>query len=237
MITRREWLGGSVATGAAALLPAGCATAPRGVEGGVEVNDVHSQLNPTRVARVERPTSVEGVQRAMEAARAEGFPISAAGGRHAMGGQQFGRGAVLLDMRGMNRALRLDPESGQLLVEGGIEWPELIAYTVSGQAGRSRPWGIAQKQTGADRLTIGGALSANVHGRGLAMPPDRPGRGVVHAGGRERRAGPLQPRARTRAVPPRHRRLRPVRRHHLVTLRLVPRRKLERVVEVRTRTG
>jgi FAD/FMN-containing dehydrogenase len=32
-------------------------------------------------------------------------------------------------------------------------------------------WGIAQKQTGADALTLGGALSANAHGRGLTMPP------------------------------------------------------------------
>ena len=32
-------------------------------------------------------------------------------------------------------------------------------------------WGIIQKQTGADRLTIGGALSANIHGRGLRLQP------------------------------------------------------------------
>ena len=32
-------------------------------------------------------------------------------------------------------------------------------------------WAFAQKQTGADRLTIGGSLSANMHGRGLTMPP------------------------------------------------------------------
>ena len=32
-------------------------------------------------------------------------------------------------------------------------------------------WGIFQKQTGADRLSIGGALAANIHGRGLALKP------------------------------------------------------------------
>lgn len=31
--------------------------------------------------------------------------------------------------------------------------------------------GIRQKQTGADRLSVGGALSANIHGRGLQMKP------------------------------------------------------------------
>jgi FAD/FMN-containing dehydrogenase len=34
-----------------------------------------------------------------------------------------------------------------------------------------RRWGIVQKQTGADRLSIGGALACNAHGRGLALKP------------------------------------------------------------------
>ena len=32
-------------------------------------------------------------------------------------------------------------------------------------------WGIVQKQTGADRLSLGGALACNAHGRGLALKP------------------------------------------------------------------
>lgn len=39
------------------------------------------------------------------------------------------------------------------------------------QRGREPAWGIIQKQTGADRLSIGGALAANIHGRGLTMRP------------------------------------------------------------------
>lgn len=31
--------------------------------------------------------------------------------------------------------------------------------------------GLAQKQTGADKLSIGGTLAANAHGRGLTMKP------------------------------------------------------------------
>ena len=37
---------------------------------------------------------------------------------------------------------------------------------------RGRPqWTVAQKQTGTDHLSIGGALAANAHGRGLTLPP------------------------------------------------------------------
>src|SRR5688500_17058668 len=39
------------------------------------------------------------------------------------------------------------------------------------QAGQSSRWGVAQKQTGADRWCLGGALAANIHGRGLRMKP------------------------------------------------------------------
>ena len=44
-------------------------------------------------------------------------------------------------------------------------------YLEAAQQGEPQPWGIVQKQTGADRLSLGGAVSANVHGRGLQLRP------------------------------------------------------------------
>ncbi|HKQ51547.1 MAG TPA: hypothetical protein VJT74_04205, partial [Pyrinomonadaceae bacterium] len=44
-------------------------------------------------------------------------------------------------------------------------------HLVEAQRGRARQFGIRQKQTGADRLSLGGALAANIHGRGLALKP------------------------------------------------------------------
>jgi FAD/FMN-containing dehydrogenase len=88
-----------------------------------------------------------------------------------MGGQQFGTGTMLVDMTGMNRVLNLDPDRGIVEVEAGIEWPQLLDYLTKAQVGRQQQWGIVQKQTGADRLSLGGALASNVHGRGLKMKP------------------------------------------------------------------
>src|SRR5215468_11118986 len=170
MLTRRTFLGAGLAAGAAALGPAGCSWR-LGAADGIGVNDLHSQLNHSRVARVVQPPDVEGVQRAVETARTDGRGVSIAGARHAMGGQQFGEGTVLVDMTAMNRILRFDTTAGLIEVEAGVEWPELIDYLVTSQAGRPRPWAIVQKQTGADRLTIGGALAANIHGRGLIYRP------------------------------------------------------------------
>ena len=129
------------------------------------VNDVHSQLNPTRVAAIVRPSSVDELAAALADARAMGRAVAVAGGRHAMGGQQFAEDALLIDTRQMNRVLALDEDRGLVTVEAGIQWPELIARL---QASR---WGIIQKQTGADRLSLAGALSANAHGRGLTLKP------------------------------------------------------------------
>ncbi|HEX2256937.1 MAG TPA: FAD-binding protein [Afifellaceae bacterium] len=137
----------------------------------VFVNDVHSQLNRTRVERIVALDSEEALRAAILAARAEGKPVCLAGGRHAMGGQQFAGDAILLDTRPMNQILHLDRERGIVEAEAGIQWPELITGLLAMQEGEPEPWTIVQKQTGADRLTLGGSLSANAHGRGLTLRP------------------------------------------------------------------
>lgn len=88
-----------------------------------------------------------------------------------MGGQQFGTDSVLIDMRSLNRVLGFDRDQGIVQVEAGIEWPELLDYLSRAQSDDQNQWGIVQKQTGADRLSIGGALASNVHGRGLKFKP------------------------------------------------------------------
>jgi len=88
-----------------------------------------------------------------------------------MGGQQFGTGNLHLDLCEMNCLLLLDPQRGLVAVETGMQWPQLIDTLTKVQGDRERAWGIRQKQTGADRLCIGGALASNVHGRGLRMRP------------------------------------------------------------------
>lgn len=88
-----------------------------------------------------------------------------------MGGQQFGTGTTLIDMRRLQRICDFDEDRGLITVEGGIQWPALLAFLDTVQRGKDRRWGIYQKQTGADRLTIAGALSCNAHGRGLLLPP------------------------------------------------------------------
>jgi FAD/FMN-containing dehydrogenase len=135
------------------------------------VNDIHSQLNSTRILEILQPRSLEDVQGMIRGARKDRKVISVSGGRHAMGGQQFGTDTLLIDTRKLNRVLNLDRKRGILEVEAGIEWPELIDGYLNMQREEGETWGIAQKQTGADRLTMAGTIAANAHGRGLKMKP------------------------------------------------------------------
>lgn len=135
------------------------------------LNDIHSQLNETAMRRIVAPRTVAEVQQAIADAREDGSGISIAGGRHAMGGQQFLDGGVLLDARGLDRILELDAERGLVRVEAGMMWDDLVCGLRKLQQGNDRRWSIVQKQTGADRLSIGGALAANGHGRGLTYKP------------------------------------------------------------------
>jgi FAD/FMN-containing dehydrogenase len=167
MISRREFMAGSIALMVASSPSRRLAPEPESIL----VNDIHSQLNSTRVLGVSQPRSLEDVQSIVRTARKERKVISVAGGRHAMGGQQFGTDTLLIDIRKLSRVLNLDHARGIIEVEAGIEWPELIDGYLTLQNGESHPWGIAQKQTGADRLTISGTIAANAHGRGLQMKP------------------------------------------------------------------
>jgi hypothetical protein len=238
MLTRRELLARATGTGAAAALWAGACTRPqRDTAGrGVWLNDIHSQLNRTRVVRVETPSSVEALADVVRRAAREGRAVSIAGGRHAMGGQQFGADGVHVDMNNLNAVLELDAMRGQVEVGAGIHWPALVSALLERQRGQPRQWGIVQKQTGADRLSLGGAIAANAHGRGLTYAPiaqDVEAFTLVDARGDLLRCSRSENAELFRLVLGGYGLFGVV---ATVRLRLAPRRKIERVVEV-TDTG
>ena len=125
------------------------------------LNDMHSRLNRTHMRQIFQPRSTRDVQKIISQAIKKEFQIIASGARHAMGGQQFLMDQCLLDLRTMRRVREFDPRQGVIRVEAGIQWPELIRWLRTSSRNKKSAWGIIQKQTGADRLTLGGALSSN----------------------------------------------------------------------------
>ncbi len=137
----------------------------------LSLNDVHSRLNDTRVARIEQPHNLADLQAVVQAARQQGLKISVAGGRHAMGGQQFAKQGLHIDTTALNRVLGSDGERGLLHIEAGAFWPTIIEASHAVPATNGHHWGIRQKQTGVDDVSLAGSISANAHGRGLLMQP------------------------------------------------------------------
>jgi len=144
---------------------------PRRYRPRLPLTDVHARLHASHPALYRRAGSVRDVIDVLAQARRRGLSVAVAGGRHAMGGQQFLDGGCVLDLRGLNRINAFDRERGLLTVEAGATWPEVMRGYLALQSGAAHPWGIRQKQTGADALTVGGAIAANIHGRGLDCPP------------------------------------------------------------------
>src|SRR2546428_4005661 len=164
MLTRREFIrDAALFARAPRILPAR--------EREIWVNDVHSQLNRTRVRELLRPRTRDELAEIVRSASRKGLPISVSGCRHSMGGQQFATDSICIDTRALDRVISFDQERGLIETEAGIKWPKLIRTYLDARRDSANQWGIAQKQTGADTFTLGGSLSSNVHGRGLAMKP------------------------------------------------------------------
>jgi len=231
MPTRREFLTGAIAIGLGARLE------PLWADESRVVNDIHSGLNRTLVSKVVTPRKTAEVQEIVRHAKAKRMAISIAGGRHAMGGQQFGTDTVFVDMTGLNSVTAYDADRHVIEVSGGAFWPAIMDEYLHRQSGKAQQWGIAQKQTGADKISIAGTLAANAHGRGLTMKPfvsNIEAFTLVNADGELLKC--------SRSENPELFKL-AVGGYGLfgivssVELRLVPRQKIQRVVEIRTTDG
>ena len=102
--------------------------------------------------------------------------------------------------------------------------------TGTSRTARDRQWGIYQKQTGADRLSLAGALACNAHGRGLNLKPIVDQVEAFDLVGPDGESAHVLADAAPGSVPAGDRRLRAVRRHRARRLRLRPRVKVRRVV-------
>lgn len=111
-----------------------------------------------RPQRVERPASVEAVQRAVDAAAARSLHLKAVGSGHSFSGIAVAPG-VLLDLSDLRGLVSVDRDRHRVRLRGGTrlwEVPRLLA-----------PHGLAMTNLGdIDRQTIAGAISTGTHGTG-----------------------------------------------------------------------
>lgn len=114
-----------------------------------------------RPARVERPRSPEGVQRAVLAAIAQDLPIKAVGAGHSFAGIAVAPG-VLLELDDLQGLVSVDVERSRVTMLAGTRLhriPRMLA-----------PHGLAMQNLGdIDRQSIAGAISTGTHGTGAGF--------------------------------------------------------------------
>ncbi len=131
--------------------------------GPLTMDDV-GRLYPTQVKEVVHAREVAAIQAAVQRAAAEKLKVSISGKRHSQGGHVFYKDAVVLDMTGFNKILRLDRERKILTVQSGATWEDVQNYV--------NEHGLAVKvQQASNIFTVGGSLSVNAHGRDPKFGP------------------------------------------------------------------
>ena len=111
-----------------------------------------------RPARVERPSSVEAVQRAVAAVIRQGMRVKAVGAGHSFTGIAVAPG-VQLELGDLRGVIAVDEARGRVTLAAGTnlyQLPDLLL-----------PYGLALENMGdIDRQTIAGATSTGTHGTG-----------------------------------------------------------------------
>ena len=122
---------------------------------GGTVNDA-SCLNRTSVYGVVRPRTDDQVREALAFARSQGLAVAVAGTQHSMGGQASFPGALILDMRDMNR-VSVDEVGSTVRVGAGATWRDVL------EAAHPKGLSVAAMPS-IDVLSVGGTVSVNAHG-------------------------------------------------------------------------
>ncbi|MGV9193463.1 D-arabinono-1,4-lactone oxidase [Microbacterium sp. MC2] len=111
-----------------------------------------------RPLRVEYPSTVAAVRRAVQAAATRGLQVKAVGAGHSFSGIAVAPG-VLLDLSDLSGLVSVDPDRARVTLLAGTRLHRIPALL--------RPYGLAMANLGdIDRQSISGAISTGTHGTG-----------------------------------------------------------------------
>src|SRR5438034_1580394 len=129
-----------------------------------EARAVYNAMIDRRPAVIVQAANAGDVLRAVALARDAGVDLAVRGGSHSVPGFGTCDGGVVVDLSGM-RGVRVDPEAGTALAEGGATWGDFNAATNA--FGLATTGGIIST-TGVAGLTLGGGIGYLARGAGLS---------------------------------------------------------------------
>ncbi len=118
------------------------------------------RLLPVSIKKIESHTEEKQLQKLVKTANETGDKLSIAGMQHSQGGHTYYPNGVMIDMKEYNKILDFNVKEKTITVQSGATWDD-IQRTIN-------PYGLAVKVMQSQNIfTIGGSLSANVHGRDI----------------------------------------------------------------------
>lgn len=127
------------------------------------INDV-SRLYPTYVKKITKENKVDSLIEIIKNAKKNHLHISIAGKQHSQGGHTYYDNSIFLDMTAYKKIIHLDTEKKIITVQSGATWEAIQEYI--------NPFGLAIKVMQSSNIfTVGGSLSANIHGRDPRFGP------------------------------------------------------------------
>jgi FAD/FMN-containing dehydrogenase len=123
----------------------------------LEQDDILSWGRTTRAAQqVARPRFADELTDVFRGAQSAS--VLAVGFRRSYGDSCLNRAGRLVDMRGLDRLIAFDPETGVLRAQAGISFAEILRFAVP------RGW-FLPTTPGTRYVTLGGAIANDVHGK------------------------------------------------------------------------
>ena len=104
------------------------------------------------------PRSIEDCQKLLEKCEQQGRLICCRGGGYTYGDMILNADQVVLDISQMNQILQWNPTQGTIVVQPGVSFASIFQYSLL------HNWALSSCPGGMD-VTIGGAVSNNVHGK------------------------------------------------------------------------
>ena len=113
--------------------------------------------NPTE-SLVAHPHTVEQCREALEFCRREGLTVCPRGSGHSYGDMPLNDRQMLIDIRGLNRILDFDPDTGRMVVEPGVQIIDVY------KAAHPHMF-ILPASPSEGTITVAGAFANNVNGK------------------------------------------------------------------------
>ncbi|GAB6439359.1 FAD-binding oxidoreductase [Bacillus cereus] len=118
------------------------------------------RLLPVSIKRIESSTNEKEIQEIVKQANKTGDKLSIAGMQHSQGGHTYYPNGIMIDMKSYNKILDFNPKEKTITVQSGVTWNDIQR--------KINPYGLAIKVMQSQNIfTVGGSLSANVHGRDI----------------------------------------------------------------------